>query len=50
MSFDPRIFPTILIALDVCAAAGYAYSGGREEWRMIVYWLAAGTLTYTVTW
>ena len=40
------IFPTILIALDVCAAMPYAWHG---NWRMAIYWLAAATLTVCVT-
>jgi hypothetical protein len=40
------IFPTILIILDVCAAVGYAPSG---DWKKVVYWIAAGTLTAMVT-
>ncbi len=42
-----RLFPTLLIALDVCAAAGYVPAG---DWRKVVYWLAAATLTTVVTW
>ena len=34
------IFPTVLIALDVCAAMPYAWHGNL---RMMVYWLAAAT-------
>lgn len=41
-----KLFPTILIVLDVFAAAAYVPSG---NWRMIVYWLAAAMLTYVVT-
>ena len=41
-----KIFPTILIVLDVCAALGYI-SGG--EWKRVVYWIAAGVLTACVT-
>ena len=37
------IFPTILIALEVCAAA-LSYSV-KSDWRMAIYWLAAATLT-----
>lgn len=40
------LFPTALIALDVCAAIPYAVKGG---WRMAIYWLAAATLTACVT-
>ena len=42
-----RLFPTILIVLDVCAAAGYVPIG---DWRKVIYWLAAATLTTVVTW
>ena len=40
------IFPTILIALDVGAAVVYAVGG---DWKRTIYWLAAATLTATVT-
>jgi hypothetical protein len=42
-----RLFPTILMVLDVCAAVPYALAG---EWRRTIYWLAAAVLTFTVTW
>lgn len=42
-----QIIPTALIVIDVLAALGYIPTG---EWRRVVYWLAAGTLTYVVTW
>lgn len=41
-----RVFPSILIALDVAAAIVYAVHG---DWRRLIYWLAAATLTATVT-
>lgn len=37
---------TILIVLDVLAALAYLPVG---DWRKVVYWLAAATLTYVVT-
>ena len=40
------IFPSVLIALDVCAALPYAW---HECWRMAIYWVAAATLTACVT-
>ena len=40
------IFPTVLIALDVAASIPYA---AKCNWRMMVYWLAAATLTACVT-
>lgn len=41
-----KIFPTILLVLDVCAAIVYAFSG---DVRHTVYWLAAALLTACVT-
>jgi hypothetical protein len=41
-----KLFPTILIVLDVLAAVMYLPSG---DWRHVVYWLAAAVLTFTVT-
>ena len=40
------IFPTVLIALDVAAALPYVLRGNL---RMMIYWLAAATLTACVT-
>jgi len=40
------IFPTVLIALDLCAAVVCA---AKCEWRMACYWSAAATLTACVT-
>ena len=50
LHFGPRVLPTVLIVVDVAAAIGYGATGGVAEWRKIIYWLAAGTLTYVVTW
>ena len=41
-----QIFPTILIALDVLAAAVY---GQSSDIRKVIYWLAAAVLTAAVT-
>lgn len=41
-----KVFPTVLIALDVAAAGVYAAHG---EVRRFIYWIAAATLTATVT-
>ena len=41
-----RLFPTLLMVLDICAAAGYVSCG---DWRKVIYWLAAATLTAVVT-
>jgi len=43
---NPKIFPTILIILDICAAIGYIPCG---DWRKIIYWLSAGILTFVIT-
>lgn len=40
------VFPTLLIVLDVLAAIPYAAKGNM---RMMIYWLAAATLTACVT-
>ena len=40
------IFPTVLVALDVCASLVYAFN---RDWKHAVYWLAAATLTACVT-
>ena len=42
-----QILPTVLIVIDIAAACGYIPTG---DWRRVVYWIAAGILTYTVTW
>ena len=41
-----KIFPTILIILDLCAATGYIPSG---DWRKVIYWFAAAVLTTVIT-
>lgn len=43
---NEKIFPTMLIVLDVAAAIVYATKG---DVRKIVYWLAAAVLTAVVT-
>lgn len=43
-----RLFPTIMIVLDVFAAVVYGLRGWHE-WRKVVYWLDAAVLTFTVT-
>ena len=44
---NPKILPTVLIVIDVLSAVPYFCSG---DWRRGVYWIAAGLLTFTVTW
>ncbi len=41
-----KLFPTILIILDFCAAIVYAYQG---DIRHSIYWASAGVLTICVT-
>jgi len=41
-----KVFPTILIILNVCAALAYIPA---MDWRKVVYWIAAAVLTYVVT-
>lgn len=41
-----KIFPLALIALDLAAGLVYAW---HHDFRHAVYWLAAATLTATVT-
>lgn len=40
-------FAWLLVALDLCAAAGY---GWGHDWRRCLYWLFAAGLTTCVTW
>lgn len=42
-----KILPTVLMVIDLGAAAMYFPTG---DWRKVIYWLAAATLTYVVTW
>ena len=41
-----KVFPVILIALDLAAAGVYLAHGDVRRW---IYWVAAATLTATVT-
>ena len=41
-----KLFPTILIALDVCVSLVYLFKG---DLRHFVYWTAAAVLTATVS-
>ena len=47
LSVNPKVFPTILIILDVCAAVPYAM---QKDLRMTVYWLSAALLGFSLTW
>jgi len=42
-----KILPTLLMIIDIFAAVGYIPTG---DWRKVIYWLAAATLTGVVTW
>lgn len=41
-----QVFPSILLLLDLCAAVVY---GAQGDYKRALYWLAAATLTGTVT-
>lgn len=41
-----KILPIVLMIIDFCAAAVYAFDG---DWRKVIYWGAAGVLTASVT-
>ncbi|MPN02165.1 hypothetical protein SDC9_149378 [bioreactor metagenome] len=41
-----KIFPVILIGLDIAAAVVYLCCA---DWKHAIYWFAAATLTATVT-
>ena len=43
---NPKIFPTVLILLDLSEAVAYAFAG---DFRRVIYWVAAAVLTATVT-
>lgn len=43
---SPQLFPFTLAFLDLCAAVVYL---AHADYRHTVYWLAAMTLTITVT-
>jgi hypothetical protein len=43
-----KLFPAILIAMNICAAIMYAMKGAGE-WRMVCYWSAAAVLNFVVT-
>jgi hypothetical protein len=41
-----KLFPFTLAVLDFCAAMVYLYHG---DYRQTIYWLAACTLTLSIT-
>jgi hypothetical protein len=41
-----KLFPTILIILDLCAAAFYAVNG---DTRHCGYWISAASITFFAT-
>lgn len=43
---NERLFPTLLIILDICAGLCYV---PLEDWRKVIYWFAAAILTACVT-
>lgn len=42
-----HFFPSVLVALDLVAAARYA---GEPDWGRVVYWLCAAGITFAATW
>jgi hypothetical protein len=44
---NEKIFPTILIIIDIMASIPYFWQG---DFRRGIYWCAAAILTLTVTW
>ena len=43
---NPKILPTVMIIIDLCASVPYWYNG---NWRMGLYWIFAAGLTAMVT-
>ena len=43
---SPKLFPSVLLILDIAAAVVYACHG---DWRKTLYWLFAAGLTFVVT-
>ena len=41
-----HFFPCVLMTLDLLAALVYGVS---HEWKQVIYWIAAATLTASVT-
>lgn len=41
-----KLFPSILIALSVCASGVYLWDG---DWRKATYWAAAATMNIVIT-
>ncbi len=41
-----KLFPTVLIVLDIAAAVVYAYN---KQWGHVLYWASAGLITLAVT-
>lgn len=46
MMISPKLFPTILMVLDLCAAAVWLAHG---EPKKALYWTCAAVLTWSVT-
>jgi len=43
---NEKIFPTVLIVIDVLASMVYVSKG---DWRKTLYWIAAAVLTFVIT-
>jgi hypothetical protein len=46
VQMNPKLLPTILMIIDFGAALPYFCCG---DWKRGVYWIAAGVLTWSVT-
>lgn len=46
MTLPPTFFPCCLIFLNLCASASYLFYG---DYKRMIYWCAAATLTYCVS-
>jgi len=43
---SPKLFPTLIIIINLASAMVYACHG---DWRKLIYWLSAATLTAAIT-
>jgi hypothetical protein len=46
LKLNPRLIPTIQIALSLLAAIPYAL---KADWRHTMYWVAGAAIVYSVT-
>lgn len=46
MNINPRLFPSLMIAMSILAALVYA---SHRDWKQTIYWVASATLIAAVT-